>query len=337
MTKSPLAARRRRRTRRARRCRRPAGSRPVPRPTPWPSARSNVMPVRPVPSPRRCRCSGRLRAAVYRPGVEQTARRVEHRGPHRRRPAAIRLSWSASVKQLTAAFDAAYTDAVATGANPPSPDEVTTTWPGARRLDHAGHELGHADAHAEHVDAEAPPPVVGLLLPRQAPAARGDAGVEEQQVAAAVGRRTPASARSRTEASSVTSVTTPGHRTERAELGDRARRAPAPRRRRCTTVAPRSSSAAAMALPMPLAPPVTTADRARGSIGGIVGAVGVSPVHSALPLHAVVVEPPAGRRGWRRARCAARDPGAARSASDRPRSAISLQRRQVEVVAARPR
>ena len=30
------------------------------------------------------------------------------------------------MKQLTAAFDAAYTDAVGTGAKPPSPDEVLT-------------------------------------------------------------------------------------------------------------------------------------------------------------------------------------------------------------------
>ena len=35
------------------------------------------------------------------------------------------------MKQLTAAFDAAYTDAVGTGAKPPSPDEVLTIWPGS--------------------------------------------------------------------------------------------------------------------------------------------------------------------------------------------------------------
>ena len=35
------------------------------------------------------------------------------------------------MKQLTAALEAAYTEAVGTGAKPPSPEEVTTTWPGS--------------------------------------------------------------------------------------------------------------------------------------------------------------------------------------------------------------
>jgi hypothetical protein len=41
----------------------------------------------------------------------------------------------------------------------------------------------HAVGHAEDVDAEAPPPVVGLLLPRFAAPTRGDAGVVEEEVA----------------------------------------------------------------------------------------------------------------------------------------------------------
>ena len=46
-------------------------------------------------------------------------------------PSETRLWCSDSVKQLTAAFDAAYTDAIGTGANPPSPDDVFTIWPGS--------------------------------------------------------------------------------------------------------------------------------------------------------------------------------------------------------------
>lgn len=43
----------------------------------------------------------------------------------------MRLWASASVKQLTAAFDAAYTLALGTGAKPPSPDDVFTIRPGS--------------------------------------------------------------------------------------------------------------------------------------------------------------------------------------------------------------
>ena len=35
------------------------------------------------------------------------------------------------MKQLAAALEEAYTEAVGTGANPPSPEDVTITWPGS--------------------------------------------------------------------------------------------------------------------------------------------------------------------------------------------------------------
>ena len=35
------------------------------------------------------------------------------------------------MKQLAAALEDAYTEAVGTGANPPSPEDVTITWPGS--------------------------------------------------------------------------------------------------------------------------------------------------------------------------------------------------------------
>jgi hypothetical protein len=53
-------------------------------------------------------------------------------------------------------------------------------------LQHPWHELAHSDTHTEDVHPEAPAPVIRLLLPGQTTTTRGDPGVEEQQIAAAV-------------------------------------------------------------------------------------------------------------------------------------------------------
>ncbi len=58
--------------------------------------------------------------------------------------------------------------------------------PGFPRVDHPRHERHDPVGDAEHVDAEAPLPVVGLLLPRPPAAAGGDAGVVAQQVTRSV-------------------------------------------------------------------------------------------------------------------------------------------------------
>ena len=68
---------------------------------------------------------------------------------------------------------------------PPSPDDVVDDHPRLAAGDHARHEGQHAVGRPEHVDAEAPPPVVRLLFPRVAAAARRHAGVVPQHVAGA--------------------------------------------------------------------------------------------------------------------------------------------------------
>ena len=58
--------------------------------------------------------------------------------------------------------------------------------PRLARLQHPGHKGHDAVGHPKHVDAVAPAPVVGLVLPDTAAATRPDASVVEQQVALAV-------------------------------------------------------------------------------------------------------------------------------------------------------
>ena len=89
------------------------------------------------------------------------------------------------MKQLTAAFDAAYTEAIGTGANPPSPDDVFTIWPGS-------------PAAIIRTNVEVQIAIPNTLTPKHqrqsfgscprlaAPTAR-DAGVVEQQVHPTVG------------------------------------------------------------------------------------------------------------------------------------------------------
>lgn len=87
----------------------------------------------------------------------------------------------------TAALVTAYTDAVGSGAMPPSPEEVLTTWPGPCGGDHAGDEGLDAVEDPPHVDGEGPFPVIGLVLPHPALGAGADARVVAEHVHGAEG------------------------------------------------------------------------------------------------------------------------------------------------------